>query len=315
MSLQLFQKIDDGAGMNRDYFLMNGLATVIAAYGLFANSAAVVIGAMLLAMLLGPINGIGFALAHGNLSLFRKSIVAEVVGVLVVLAISLTIGWIHHDVPISAEMLARTRPNIFDLMIALAGGAAGAYALTSSRIENTIAGVAIATALVPPLTTCGIMLARHLPTEATGAFFLFLTNFFAISFAAMIVFRLTTGKEHFATVGKISISVMRLIALALLVTMSLHLFTNFRDLRAQQDLQSSALALLTRQVGKTPDARLVDVWIKTRNRVPHVYAVVRSPVKPTQAEVNHIDALLEQKLKRPLVLHFRHVPVEEITAE
>jgi uncharacterized hydrophobic protein (TIGR00271 family) len=315
MSLTLFPKIDDAAGMNRDYFIMNGLATIIAAYGLFANSAAVVIGAMLLAMLLGPINGIGFALAHGHLGLFRKSITAEAVGVVMVLGISFAFGLIHHDVPVSSEMLARTSPNIFDLMIALAGGAAGAYALTSSRIENTIAGVAIATALVPPLTTCGIMLARNLPTEALGAFSLFLANFLAISFAAMIVFRLTTGKERFATVGKISLSVMRLIALTLLVVMSLHLFTNFRDLRARQDLERSALTLLKREVRKTPQARLADIWITSRQRVPHIYAVVRSPTKPTQAEVNHMDALLEKKLKRPVILHLRHVPVEEIIAQ
>jgi uncharacterized hydrophobic protein (TIGR00271 family) len=315
MAGNLFSTIDDGAGLNRDYFIMNTLATIIAAYGLFSNSAAVVIGAMLLAMLLGPINGIGFALAQGHIGLFRKSVGAEAAGVLVVLGISFTLGLIHHDVPVSAEMLARTSPNIFDLMIALAGGAGGAYALTSSRLANSIAGVAIATALVPPLATCGIMLARNLPTEATGAFFLFLTNFLAISVASMIVFRLAVSHERFVTTSAFSLAVMRIVALGLLVAMSIHLFTNFRDLRVRQDLQNTALSLLQQQVRKIPEARLVEVWIKTRGKVPHVYAVVRSPVKPTKEEVVQLDALLEKKLKRPIVLHLRYVPVQEIIAE
>jgi uncharacterized hydrophobic protein (TIGR00271 family) len=315
MAGDLFSTIDDGAGLNRDYFVMNALATVIAAYGLFANSAAVVIGAMLLAMLLGPINGIGFALAHGHMGLFHKSLRSEVLGVLLVLGVSVGIGLIHHDVPVSAEMLARTRPNIFDMMIALAGGAGGAYALTSSRLANSIAGVAIATALVPPLATCGIMLARDLPTEAAGAFLLFLANFLAISFSAMLVFRLTTRLERFQTASKRSLAVMRMVALLLLVAMSVYLYTNFRDLRERQELQDSTFALLKQQVRKTPGARLVDVWITTGERVPHIYAVVRSPTNLTQMHADHLDALLEKKLSRPVILHLRHVPVNEIVAK
>jgi uncharacterized hydrophobic protein (TIGR00271 family) len=136
---------------SRVYWLMNALATVIACYGLFAGSAAVVIGAMVVAILLGPISGVALGLNEGDRSLLGTALISLVGGIAWTLAIGLVIGVIHRDVPLTSEILSRTDLSLFDLMVALAGGTAGAVALVSPRVGTAIFGVAVATALVPHL--------------------------------------------------------------------------------------------------------------------------------------------------------------------
>jgi uncharacterized hydrophobic protein (TIGR00271 family) len=124
---------------------MNALAATIASYGLFANSPAVVIGAMLVALLMGPIVGVSLALVDSDAGILLKSLLSLLSGVVGVLVTAFIIGAVHKDMPITSEIIARTAPNFLDLMIALAGGAAGAYATVSFRLSLALVGVAIAT--------------------------------------------------------------------------------------------------------------------------------------------------------------------------
>jgi uncharacterized hydrophobic protein (TIGR00271 family) len=181
------ENIRSNAVINRSFVTMNALATVIACYGLFEDSTAVVIGAMVVATLLGPISGIALALIDGDRGLFRDAMLAEAGGVLLVLFLALVIGVVHRDAPITHEMISRTSPTLFDLIIALAGGAAGAYASASPRLSTGLVGVAIATALVPPLSVCGLCLGRGETSLGLGALLLFVTNLVAIQFASSIV--------------------------------------------------------------------------------------------------------------------------------
>src|SRR6185369_14744585 len=108
-------------------------------------------------------------------------------GILAVIAVAFVIGYVFRDIPPGKEIISRTSPNIIDLMIALAGGAAGAYATVSTRLNLGIVGVAIATALVPPLSVFGMMMARGEIVLASGGLLLFLTNIVAIQFASSVV--------------------------------------------------------------------------------------------------------------------------------
>jgi hypothetical protein len=126
--------------------------------------------------------GIAMALAEGRPALAGRALVAEVVGAICVLAIGCVIGLSTRHLVVGSEILNRTAPNLLDLLIALVGGLAGGFAFLSLSLSSVIVGVAIATALVPPLTTGGILLARGLPGAAMGAFLLFLANFSAIAF-------------------------------------------------------------------------------------------------------------------------------------
>jgi uncharacterized membrane protein len=121
------------------------------------------------------------------MSLLRKALVTLLGGTSAVMVTAVVLGLIHRDIPISREIMARTSPNLIDLMVALAGGAAGAYATVSPRLSAALVGVAIATALEPPLSSGCILLARGEYQLALGAFLLVFTNMVAIQFAASVV--------------------------------------------------------------------------------------------------------------------------------
>lgn len=163
-------------------------ATILASIGLNVNSTAVIIGAMLISPLMGPINGIGFAVGTYNDDLLRQSLrnLAIMVG------ISLLASTLYFVVsPLSdaqSELLARTRPTIFDVLIAFFGGCAG-FIATSRKDQpfTVISGVAIATALMPPLCTAGFGLATLQFKYFFGAFYLFFINSFFIAFATFLL--------------------------------------------------------------------------------------------------------------------------------
>ena len=181
---QIRSDIRSGSRLTSSYVMMNILAAIIACYGLFANSTAVVIGAMIVAMLLGPIAAAALALVEGAHRDLLASVGTLVVGVLCVVGTGLVVGVVHKDIPITAEIMARTAPNFTDLMIALAGGAAGAYATVNPRLSVAFVGVAIATALVPPLCSGSILMVRGEYALGLGCYLLTFTNIIAIQFTS-----------------------------------------------------------------------------------------------------------------------------------
>lgn len=161
-------------------------AIVVASVGLNMNSTAVIIGAMLISPLMGPINAIGFSAATYNFNLFRKAIKNFGFAVLASLVAS-TIYFVLSPVSTAhSELLARTSPTIYDVLIALFGGFAGIVAISCKSKGNVIPGVAIATALMPPLCTAGYGLASGQFNFFFGAIFLFIINTVFIALAAML---------------------------------------------------------------------------------------------------------------------------------
>jgi uncharacterized hydrophobic protein (TIGR00271 family) len=162
-------------------------AILVASVGLNMNSTAVIIGAMLISPLMGPINGIGYSVATYNFALFRKAIKnfsfavgASLIASTVYFALS-PVSTAH------SELLARTSPTIYDVLIALFGGLAGIVAISSKQKGNVIPGVAIATALMPPLCTAGYGLATGQFNYFFGAFYLFTINTVFIALSALVI--------------------------------------------------------------------------------------------------------------------------------
>lgn len=162
-------------------------AIVVASVGLNINSTAVIIGAMLISPLMGPINGMGYSLATYDFQLFRKALKNFTFAVIA----SLTASTIYFALsPIStahSELLARTSPTIYDVLIALFGGLAGIVAISSKQKGNVIPGVAIATALMPPLCTAGYGLATGHFYYFFGAIYLFTINTVFIALSSVII--------------------------------------------------------------------------------------------------------------------------------
>lgn len=162
-------------------------AIFIASIGLNVNSTAVIIGAMLISPLMGPIVGAGFALGTYNFALLKKSFKNLLIATLVSLVVSCVYFYISPFKDAQSELLARTSPNIYDVLIAFSGGLVGVIAITRVEKGNPIPGVAIATALMPPLCTAGYGLATGNITYFFGAFYLYTINCFFICIATFFL--------------------------------------------------------------------------------------------------------------------------------
>ena len=183
------------------FFFLLISATVIATLGLLANSAAVIIGAMIVAPLMNPILSMAFAIVTGNWRLYKRSLVSVFLGAFCSILVAYLLAILLPIDTVGSEIVARTSPSLIDLGIAIAAGAAGSFSLTRKSIASSIAGVAIAVALVPPLCVAGIGLGIGSELSANigqvkitnlsvaeGAFLLFLANLAGITFTACLVF-------------------------------------------------------------------------------------------------------------------------------
>jgi uncharacterized hydrophobic protein (TIGR00271 family) len=177
------------ARLDQRFVLLIVLSASIATLGLLQSSSAVVIGAMLVSPLLGPIMGIGFGLATLDSVLIKRAIVTLAAGMALAILVAVAIIWLSPMQDVTPELRARTQPTLLDLGVAVVGGVAGVYAIMR-KLSGVMVGVAIATALVPPLSTVGFGLATGRMDFALGASLLFLTNTLAIAFAATVVARL-----------------------------------------------------------------------------------------------------------------------------
>ncbi len=162
-------------------------AIVVASVGLNVNSTAVIIGAMLISPLMGPIVGAGFALAIYDFELLKKSVKNLSIATVVSLTVATIYFFVSPFKDAQSELLARTSPNIYDVLIAFFGGLVGVIALTRVEKGNPIPGVAIATALMPPLCTAGYGLAIENYNFFLGAFYLYLINCFFICIATFVI--------------------------------------------------------------------------------------------------------------------------------
>ena len=308
----IYETVASGSTLSMPYLTMNVAAALIAGLGLIENSPATIIGAMLIAMLYGPIVGIGLGLAKADVQLLGRSLLAEFVGAVVVLAAGLLIGICTRDLRIGSEILSRTSPSLVDLLVALVGGLAGGFTFVSTGLSGVVVGVAIATSLVPPLTTCGILLARQLPSLATGAFLLFLANFAAIALGAMLTFLLSGHRPAAANRTK-KVLVPRLVCLSLVLLLALHLNGTLRRVSAQSTMQSDIRKALAKEIAKIPGARLVDLTLARRDSKISVWVVVRTPQPISPDQVAQLNDLADNLTGRDISLTVRSVITAETT--
>lgn len=176
----------------QQFFTLMVLSAAIAALGLVNNSAAVVIGAMLVAPLMTPILAIAASIVQGWGQRTLDSVAIVGAGALAAIAVGVAVSFItpvlRTDLPLPGELLARTNPNLIDLGIALAAGAAGGFVAVRTEASGALPGVGIAVALVPPLATVGLTAGLGLWDLSLGALLLFVTNLVAIVLAAGLVF-------------------------------------------------------------------------------------------------------------------------------
>lgn len=247
-----------------DFYVMLVLSTAIAALGLLLNSPAIVIGAMIIAPLMAPITATGLGVVQGDGRLLRIALQTVVLGAIVSIAVAAIVGAAIPGQVVTPQIEARGQPSLLDLLVALASGAAGAYAISRKSVANTVAGVAIAVALIPPLASAGLGLALREYAIATGATLLFLTNFAAIGASSSLIFLWMGFKPEADRAGRMLVFVRGILTLAGLIGLvAVGLFTF-------QQADESRFALRVEGVAEEavhridPEARITGVDIGSR---------------------------------------------------
>lgn len=184
---ELYEDIKDAARCSRVYLTMVVLSTIVAAVGLYYNSVAIIIGAMVIAPLLGPNMALALATTLGDLTLLRQAFLAALAGIVMTMVLSVIIGVLLQVDPATPEIASRNGVGLGDLAVALASGAAGALAFTAG-VSTALIGVMVAVALLPPLVAFGLLLGSGHATLAMGALSLSLLNLICVNLAGVTTF-------------------------------------------------------------------------------------------------------------------------------
>ncbi len=289
-----------------NYIVLVLASCALATFGLLENSAAVIIGAMLVAPLIGPIQALAFGAVEGQLDTFRRSLASLVVGTLLAVALSAFLEWIVALPTFGSEMISRSKPNVLDLGIALAAGAVCGFAKVRPAISSTVAGTAIAVALLPPLCVIGIALAAGQTHLALGATLLYFTNVVGITLSCMTVYMLA---------GYVPLRQSRR-ALAMAVFLTALIFfplaASFVELLREATLETTMRTALTRDTQTFRHVQLVGIVVDWPATPQTATLTVRSTESITPTQVGFLQNFLEQRMKRRFVLKLEVTPLVEV---
>lgn len=300
---EVIERRREECALSERYLFMTAMSGGIAVLGLLLGSPAVVIGAMLLSPLMGPIMGLGFALATGDWDWLKQSGRTLLLGSLMAVALCATLVFLSPIQTITSEIAARTRPNLFDLFVALFSALAGAYALIRGR-EGTIVGVAIATALMPPLAVVGFGLATFNWTVFSGSLLLFATNLITIALTAFAMAKLY-GFRTTLTEGqtKAQNAFVVLVFVALAVPLGFSLQQIAWETNAQRTVRDAIRERFARP------AQLDALEIDFASAPMSVSAIMFTPVIRPDAEAE-IARALENRLGKPVALTLTQTQTE-----
>jgi uncharacterized hydrophobic protein (TIGR00271 family) len=291
--VRVVERVHEESGWGSRYVFMTLMSAGIAVLGLLLSSPAVVIGAMLISPLMGPIIGLGFAIATFDSAEIKRCGFALAAGTLVAILFCAFVVLVSPLQNVTPEIAARTRPNLFDLMIALFSALAGAYAMIRGR-EGTIVGVAIATALMPPLAVVGFGLATLNWTVFSGALLLFFTNLMTIALTAAVMARLY-GFAHSLSPHQ---TVLQSVAIfVIFIALAVPLGISLRQIAWETSASREARDVVTSVFGD--NARLSQIDLDTNVHPIRVTATVLTPnyVKNAQKDA---QTTLRRLLGRPV---------------
>ncbi|MGF1498026.1 MAG: DUF389 domain-containing protein [Elainellaceae cyanobacterium] len=298
------------AAIDLTYIVLIVGSCAIATFGLLANSAAVIIGAMIIAPLMLPIRCMAFGALEGELKLVRKGVLAVILGTAIATLLSCGLGVVTQIAEYDSEVLARSQPNLLDLGVAIVAGGISGFAKVQPKISSALAGTAIAVALMPPICVVGLGLAQANWALSQGAALLYITNLLGITLACMIAF-LATGYTPL-------MRARRGLGLAAGFTslLLLPLGISFFNLVQQTRLEVSIRAALVNSTNTFQRLQLVSSRINWQAAPPEVVLLVASSKEPlTPKQVRLLEEFIAVNMKRPFTLTVEMSQLEEISRE
>ncbi len=307
----IYDDVLEGRQFDPLYFSMLVFGCLIALLGLLLNSPAVIIGAMLISPLMGPILSCALALTLADGTLAKKAGRNLGLSVVETILIAALAAWLSPLKDLTPEILARTNPNLMDLLIAFFSGAAGTLALCSNRAGFTIVpGVAIATAVMPPLATVGYGVSTRQWNIASGAFMLFVTNLASIVVSADIVF-LLVGVRRVPTASDQEKSWLvrhrMAISWAILVVLSIPLVKTLVRAADQGRVRREIRSALGQRLNRPGRRRLDEVAVQLNRDTVSAQATVQTATMILPDEQKGLERYLSQRVGRTVILHIDQI--------
>ena len=297
------------ATFNIDYVMLILVSAALATLGLLLNSAAVIIGAMLVAPLMSPLVAMSVTLTVGRVWIAQRAVITLISGFVMALIMAMFLGSLLPTNLPTPEMLARGAPTLLDAAVAFASGVVGAYATARKDIPAALAGVAIAAALMPPVCTIGLGIALNEPDLAFGATVLFLTNIISIIGAGILIFAWLGMR--FRRYENIKLW-HQIVAVLLLILFALPIGGELFALTHRNGTQNIIRNELDNQL--TPDAELVSVEFIQADPV-RVIATVRAENEIAQARINELQEEIASQLGEPVQLELVVMQVIRLRVE
>ncbi len=310
----VLRDIDEGSSPTTVYYVLLGISELIAGFALIVDSDATLIGANVVAPLMTPIFGVSLGLMRGDLKLLRKALMAEFGGAILGGTLCYLLGLLPFIGDPSPVLLAQTRPTLIDLLVAALAGFAGVLAMIDERVSPALPGVAIATALNPPIAAIGLCLASGAYAGAFGALLLFFANVLAILAVAAVLF-IVAGFVTRAEIGSITGLARRFAAagiglLLVTVLLSNHLANLVHKLRTERAIHS----VLDQGLSEQPNTALVSVDFSRGPTGIDVLSTIRAPRVMSPETVKVIQDALSERLGEPVQLFMRCVLTADVSA-
>jgi uncharacterized hydrophobic protein (TIGR00271 family) len=298
---ELSSQFEADARLDADFLVLTFSASLIASLGLLADSAAVVIGAMVIAPWILPLRAMAYGMLQGRLALVGTALVTLGIGIGLTVLLSAVVGGGVGMPVLGQEVAARTSPNLLDLGIALVAGAAAIYAKVRSRAVSSLVGTAIAVALVPPVCVLGLLASAGQWEGARGAGLLFATNLLGILSGALVMLTITQPllrrRLWRSRMGLVSLMFTALLLLPLSSSFVQLVRQSQHQLAQQRIEQAIAKSLQTETLTIGRHSQLVGVTIDWKQTPPLIRASVRvsEPNLPTPAQVAAVQSFINSQ--------------------
>ena len=302
----LFLALKENAKATSTYLLLMVLSTMLATLGLFLNSPAVVIGAMVLAPLMAPIITLSMGLQRSDSELSKQAFLTLLIGTFIALALSATMAYMFPVHTVTHEIQGRLNPSILDLLVAVISGVAGAFAHSRENIAKSLPGVAIAVALVPPLCVAGIGLGWMNQEIFLGAMLLYITNLAGIILAAGLSF-MVIGFAPFSRAKK-----GILLSLFFVSITSIPLVISFQNIQKIDDMSRLVSNENYLAAGEKVKLRRVKVHLGSPMIIT-ADLLIRG--MPSAIIINDLEHQLTEKLQQPLHFDFSIHIVDKVFSD
>ncbi|MDB9526609.1 TIGR00341 family protein [Oscillatoria sp. CS-180] len=288
------------------FFIMLTLSGVISTLGLLAGSTATVIGAMIIAPLMGPIIGIAFAISVANRRLVKRAFLTVLFGTLATVLSATLISYLTGLRSLTEEIVLRTEPTLIDLVVAMAAGAAGAFSKSRKHIADAFPGVAISVALVPPLSAIGIGIALWNQTVWLGALLLFITNLGGIIFSGILIFIWQDYGSAKRAKGGLLISIL------FLATIGIPLAISLNNLLFQSNTRQQVRQIVIQELNLAQIGEIQAMSLEYQQQKIYVdVEILASTASIPEEDIRSLQKSLQRDLERPVELTVQIIPIKE----